>query len=226
MPSRRAYENTRSSSVARPAPPRTKKKRSRIPEHNDLTPNDLSDLEPKQRVSRKPSKSQEPLPTKYTLYIKVLVDDVDIYSRTRLQTAGAFDYAGFMSVEAQKTSEYCARLERDAVTRTSRAKIVYNKKEYFQSDIDSLEDWRLLDELAGTYLQDKSKKDVQLSWVITHRLKALSVEPEKEALEPFEDESEDDPKDYDEEAESARPSEKVGFFEAFWITICRYTHYQ
>lgn len=127
----------------------------------------------------------------------------------------AFDYAGFIGDEAQKTSEYCARLGREVSIRTSRAKIVYNKKESSQSDINSLQDWRLLDEVAGSCLKDKSKKDVQLSWAITYQLKASSVEPEREALELYEDESEDDAKDDDEEAEKTRSSKKVSSFEAF-----------
>jgi hypothetical protein len=215
VPSRRVYENARLHSIARPPPPRTEKRQLRIPEHIDLTSNDLPDLESKQQVSRKPPKPQEPLPTKYTLSTEIFVDNVRIHAKTRLQTAGAFDYAGFIGIEAQKTSEYCAKLERDVSTRTSAARILYNKKECCESDIDSLEDWRQFDELAGTYLQDKNKKDVQMSWTITRQLKALSMEPEREALEPYEDESEDDPKDDDEEAKTTRSFKKVSSFEAF-----------
>ncbi|KAI9868846.1 MAG: hypothetical protein M1813_004697 [Trichoglossum hirsutum] len=202
VPSRRAYENARSHSIARPPLHRTSKRQSRVLEHIDLTSNDLPNPESKQQVTRKPSKPQEPLPTKYTLSIDVFVDNVCLYSRMVLQTAGAFDYTGLIGAEAQKTSEYCARIERDVSIRTSIAKIVYNKKECSQSNIDCLEDWRSFDELARTYLQDRSKKDVHLSWAITYQLKELSVEPEKEASELHDDESEDDTKDDDEEAET------------------------
>jgi hypothetical protein len=216
VPSRRAYENARLHSIARPPPPRTQKRQSRIPEHVDLTSNDLPDLESKQQASRKPPKPQEPLPTKYALSIKVFVDKVSICAQSMLQTAGAFDYARFIGIEAEKTSEYCARLGRDVNTiRISRAAIAYNKKESFESDIDSLEDWRRFDELAGSYLQDRSKKDVQVSWTITRQLKALTVEPEKEAPELHEDESEDDAQDDDEEAEKTGSSKKVSSIEAF-----------
>ncbi|KAI9764929.1 MAG: hypothetical protein M1840_007954 [Geoglossum simile] len=118
-------------------------------EHIDLTFNDSPDLEPKQQVSRKSPKPQEPLPMKYTLSIDVFVDNI--------------------RVEAQKTS--C--------------------------------------------LQDKSKKDMQLSWAITCQLKALSVELEMGALKPYEDESKDDTKDDDENAEKTHSSKKFSSFEVF-----------
>ncbi|KAI9858948.1 MAG: hypothetical protein M1813_007250 [Trichoglossum hirsutum] len=193
--SRRVCEIAGSSNITRPPLSRAKKQRPRVPKRIDLTSNDLPDLESTQLVSKMPSKPREPLPTKYTLSINILVGDVRIHSRTMLQTAGAFDYAGFMSIEARKTSEYCARVGRDVDIRSSTAKITYNKEETCQSDIDDPEDWRLFDELAGTYLQDKNKKDVQLSWTITCQLKALSVEPEKEVIELYEDESEVDTED-------------------------------
>ncbi|KAI9854597.1 MAG: hypothetical protein M1813_000948 [Trichoglossum hirsutum] len=193
VPSRRAYENSLPRTTARPPPRRTLKQPSQTPEHIDLTSNDLLDLESKQQASRKPPKPQEPLPTKYALSIKVFVDKVSICAQSMLQTAGAFDYARFIGIEAEKTSEYCARLGRDVnAIRTSRATIAYNKKNSFESDIDN-----------------KSKKDVQVSWTITRQLKALSVEPGKEAPKLHEDESEHDAQDDDEEkAEKTRSFKK------------------
>ncbi|KAI9773649.1 MAG: hypothetical protein M1840_006923 [Geoglossum simile] len=204
MPSRRAYENSLPRTTARPPTRRTLKQPSQTPEHIDLTSNDTPSLESTQQASKKPLKPHEPLPTKYTLSINVFVDNIRIYSRIMLQTAGSFDYLGFIAVEAQKTADYCAKIGRDVSTRISTAMIVYNKKESGQSDIETLEDWRLFDDVAASCLQDKSKKDVQLSWVITSQLKALSVELEKEALEPFEDENEDN----DEDAEGTRSSKQ------------------
>ncbi|KAI9771356.1 MAG: hypothetical protein M1840_002326 [Geoglossum simile] len=209
VPSRRAHENARLRSIARPPPPRTQKKQSRTPEHIDLTSNDLPNLESKQQASRKPPKPQEPLPMKYALSIKVFIDNVSICAQSILQTARVFDYARFIGIKAEKTSEYCAKLGRNINTiRTSRATIAYNKKDNFESDIDSLEDWRRFDELARSYLQDKSKKDVQMSWTITHQLKALFVKPERDAFELHEDESKDDAQDDDEEAEKTRSFKK------------------
>ncbi|KAI9770757.1 MAG: hypothetical protein M1840_003007 [Geoglossum simile] len=211
VPSRRASENASLRRNARPPPPRTKKRQSPIPkhtEHIDLTSNDPPDLEPKKKVSRKSPKPREPLPTKYALTLTVYVDDVRIYSQFKLQTPGAFDYAGFIAFETQKMSDYCDKQGRDVDTRISMVKMVYNKKECHSADIESLEDWMLVDEFAESYLQDRSKKDVQLDWVITYKLKALSVEPEKKAPEPFEDESEDDAKNDDEDAETTHSSKK------------------
>ncbi|KAI9759327.1 MAG: hypothetical protein M1840_003375 [Geoglossum simile] len=152
VPSRRARETARSSNIARPPPPRTKKKGSRIPEHIDLTSNDIPDVESTQQVSKKPPKLQESLPTKYTLSIDILIDDVQVYSRTILQTAGVFDYAEFISVEARKISEHCARIDRE--------------------------------------------------------LKALSVEPEKRAIEPYKDESKDNTENNDDEVGKGHSSKK------------------
>ncbi|KAI9768164.1 MAG: hypothetical protein M1840_004994 [Geoglossum simile] len=209
VPSRRARETTRPSGIAQPPPSRTKKTHSRIPEHIDLTSNDCPTLESTKKVSKKSPKPQEPLPTKYPLSIDIFVDNICVYLRTMLQTAGAFDYAGFMSIDARKTSEYCARIGREVSIRTSHAKITYNKKEFCQSDIDNPEDWRLFDELAGTYLQDKNKKDVQLSWTITSQLKALSMELEKTAPKLYEDESEDDAENGDDEVETRPPKKNT-----------------
>ncbi|KAI9866736.1 MAG: hypothetical protein M1813_000678 [Trichoglossum hirsutum] len=208
VPSRRASEIASSYNIAQPLPSRIKKKRSRIPKRIDLTSDDPLALESTQLVSKKPPKLQEPLPTKYTLSIDILVSDTLIYSRTMLQTAGAFDYIGFIGTEARKTSEYCARIGRVVSIRSSRAKIIYSKKEFCQSDIDDPEDWRLFDELAETYLQDKNKKDIQLSWTITYQLKALSVEPGKEVIELYEDESEANTEDDEKEVEKAGSSMK------------------
>jgi hypothetical protein len=78
--------------------------------------------------------------------------------------AGAFDYAGFIAEETQMTTEHCAKLGQEVSSRASRAKLVYNKKESFESDIKTLRDWRQFDEVAGLYLKDKSKRDLLLSF--------------------------------------------------------------
>lgn len=211
VPSRRAYENARSRSIARPPPSGTKKRQSRVsrvPEHIDLTSTDSYNLESTEIVSKKVPKPSEPLPTKYGLSIEVSVDEVAIYSRSMLQTAGAFDYAGFMSIEAQKTSEHCARIGRVSSIRASKATIVYNKKDACHSHIDNPEDWLLFDEMAGTYLGDKSKKDLHVSWNISYQLKAVSTEPEK-AIEPYEDDDDVETEDDDNNTGEADPSVKV-----------------
>ncbi|KAI9766237.1 MAG: hypothetical protein M1840_006651 [Geoglossum simile] len=200
VPSKRASEIVSSSRVTRPKAFRTKTK-PRIPVHIDLTSTESSNLESIQTVSKKALKLIEPLPTKYALSIEISVGEVTIYLRLMLQTVGTFDYTGFLSVEAQKTLEHCARLGRVTSIRISKATIVYNKKDACDSHIDNPEEWRLFDEMAGTYLGDKSKKDLHINWNISYQLKVLSTEPEKEAIELYKDddeaETEDDEKDKD-----------------------------
>src|SRR5579862_3679662 len=181
VPSKRASENASSSRIARPPTSRTKKTQPRVPVHIDLTSTDLSSVGSTQTVSRKAPKPSELLPTKYGLSIEIFVGGVAIYLRTMLQMAGAFDYTGFMSVEAQKTSEHCARISHISSIRTSKATITYNKKDACHSHIENLEKWRQFDEMAGVYLGDKSKKDLHINWNISYQLEAVSTEPEKEA---------------------------------------------
>jgi len=181
VPSKRASENASSSRIARPPTSRTKKTQPRVPVHIDLTTTDLSSVGSTQTVSRKAPKPSELLPTKYGLSIEIFVGGVAIYLRTMLQTAGAFDYTGFMSIEAQKTSEHCARISHISSIRTSKATITYNKKDACHSHIENLEKWRQFDEMAGVYLGDKSKKDLHINWNISYQLEAVSTEPEKEA---------------------------------------------
>src|SRR3954451_12539853 len=102
VPSRRASENARASRVGRPPTSQAGRKQPKVPVHIDLTSTDPPGLESTQMVSKKAPKPSEPLPTKYGLSIEICVGEVTIYSRTMLQTVGAFDYAGFMDTEAQK----------------------------------------------------------------------------------------------------------------------------
>ncbi|KAH0543226.1 hypothetical protein FGG08_002390, partial [Glutinoglossum americanum] len=57
------------------------------------------------------------------------------------------------------------------------------------------EDWQLFNEIVGTYLGDRSKKDLHINWIITYQLKAASTEPEKEAIESYEDDDDAEAKD-------------------------------
>jgi hypothetical protein len=59
-------------------------------------------MESMQPVSKKVTKPREPLPIKYTLSIDIFVGKTCVYTQTILQTARAFDYTRFMSIEYYK----------------------------------------------------------------------------------------------------------------------------
>ena len=180
-PSLRAREYHAST---RPGVPRTsqgRKRPSQTAEEVDLTADEPETLE---AVSKRASKAQESLPTKYTLAIEVFIGKIQIHAQTKLQTAGGFYYSKFIQDEAQRVSNHCLLIGRDIGRRGSMARITYNKKSAFESYIEGPEDWIEFDEFVGSCLKDKGKRDVQVHWKITYELKELSAEPDKETLRP------------------------------------------
>src|SRR5947208_975841 len=161
-PSLRARENR---APTHSDTPPTSRSRNRLPpavEEVDLTSDMPVDLESNTKVSKRALKPQESSPTKYLLSFEVLVDNTRVGGRSWLQTAGEFDFAGFSRDEAQKTSDYCIRIGGDINSRSSIAGVTYNKKLAHESDLDGLADWAAFDELVGSFLEDKSKRDVQI----------------------------------------------------------------
>ena len=114
-----------------------------------------------------------------------------------------------MSIETQKISEYCARIGRVTSIQTSKVTITYNKKDAYDSHIETLEDWQLFNKIVGTYLGDRSKKDLHINWNINYQFKAVSTEPEKEAIKPYED---DDDIEAEDDENNTSPPTKVSPF--------------
>ena len=82
--------------------------------------------------------------------------------------AGEFDFARFSWDEAQKMLDYYIQISRDINSQSSITRVTYNKKLAHKSDINRPADWAALDELVRSFLEDKSKWDIQIHLKITY----------------------------------------------------------